>query len=354
MFATSLLSALLVAASLGVIDPQQAAAPPALDITQLKISTPTYGADGKIYGASASGFRGQPNQPLVLYAHSGKTLCASSSAQTDLPGDAGFGWRLEITSVKNTFHIAFDPQGRVNPAATARALTFRVQWTLFWDHGEVLSGAGSHSAVVTLHPGEHILLDYLSASLDALGPLRQKALDDLNQAAMLRARQGGTPTPAAPQGGGAALCDAIGMGLELSLDPPKESRLVETDLWLVHHLPDGTEQSQHQVLRTRMAGSTDYFFDALKNVPTKNGSVAITGKVAPYTGADGKLHMKLDIAASYIVNPAPELKIQGGSGYDTIMAPGEVLSFNLPVLGANNGSMNGHKFSLRIRTTEIK
>jgi hypothetical protein len=93
LFATSLAGGSLIAL--------QQPFPPGLS---LRIATPTYYANGKIGGASGGNYGGllKMNQPFVLYVYSGRTLCASASPDVDMPTDAGYGWRLEITPLRQS------------------------------------------------------------------------------------------------------------------------------------------------------------------------------------------------------------------------------------------------------------
>jgi hypothetical protein len=63
----------------------------------LQVGTPTPFADGVVRGATGSFGPLKVGQPVVLYVYSGKSLCQSSSPDIDVPPDAGYGWRLDVT-----------------------------------------------------------------------------------------------------------------------------------------------------------------------------------------------------------------------------------------------------------------
>jgi len=294
----AILLAWLGSTALAAADQQTAA----LDASQLRISTPTYSTDGAISGASSGGFAGL-TWPLILYAYSGGTLCESSSALSIEPNNAGYGWRIQITPiVRVRFSMNADPDQHLN--VVRRDL--KVEWRRLWNRGDKVTGDAGGSAVLTLKPGDHILLDYLGAA----------------------------PTEK---------CQAIGMGLEIGLAPAKPAGVIETDMWLVHRLPDGSEQTQHQVLRSRVGGGVEYFFDNVKIQGTGNDvPVEVFGKISPYAIEDGSVRLRFEITRKHLTS--------GSSGSDLAAKPGEVLSFNLP-LDPSDGALAGHRLSVRLKAT---
>src|SRR4051812_30065432 len=85
----------------------------------LAVSTPTYGTDGTVTGASTNFDRLVINQPLVFYPHGGKTLCDSASATPSMPSDAGNGWRVQVVPLRHS----------------GSALVLQVDWERMWVHG---------------------------------------------------------------------------------------------------------------------------------------------------------------------------------------------------------------------------
>src|ERR1051326_723764 len=217
MIGSTFFSALVAALSFGPAL-QQPAGPDLM----VRLSTPTYFADGKIMGASV-GARLELNKPTVLYPYSGRTLCASSSATTDLPNDAGYGWRVQIVPLRN-----------------ADGLVLQVDWQRLWDRGAKITNGQHGTAQVTLHTGNRIPFDYLSAGERAISA---------NMAIEMKHVTG---------------CDAIGMGLEISLPAIESPALVEANLWLVRTLANGREPSEHQTIRARPGTSVDFYFDDVK------------------------------------------------------------------------------------------
>jgi hypothetical protein len=323
MFSASLLAALTAALSFFAGDQQS----PNPDF-MLRVSTPTYFADGQVLGATSAGFPLQMNQPIVLYAYSGRTLCLSHSARPGMPSDAGYGWRVQIVPIRNT-----------------DGLVLQVEWQRMWDRGEMLGvtlGAATRgSALVTLHPGDHVLFAYLSA---AEQPAAGAATDLTQNAA----------TPA---------CHAVGMGLEVGLQPIEGRALVEANLWLVRTLPDGTERSQRQTIRARLGTTVDYYFDDITFAPTPEAaaragaapgerSVHTFGRISPIKIEDGKVRMDLMIAQEFNEGAPPSLATAGSSTFPLTAGPDEVLSFQVPRVAVGAGL--GERLAVRVQVRQIR
>ena len=84
-----------------------------------------------------------------------------------------------------------------------------------------------------------------------------------------------------------AACNAIGMGLEVG-DRLEPIDVVESEVWLVHKKPDGSETSEKQVLRTTAGAPSAYVF------PKGMFGHDVYGKVSPAT-ADGTMNVQLAI-----------------------------------------------------------
>jgi hypothetical protein len=249
----------------------QQAAPPELDV---RISTPTYFATGKVGGASASGWNLALNTPLVAYAYSGGSLCESASAVPDLPSDAGFGWRIQIT-----------------PLRQEGGLLAQVDWQRIWERGVKVDGGQKGRAQIMLQPGTPVMLDYLSAGDSQASAFLPAQISEAKARLDFVQKSGQRPDDvktlqnlmAALQRKLDATCQAIGMGLQISVESKKTPAIVETDLWLVYSRPDKPEQSQHQTLRVRAGDSAMYWFD----------DVAVLLPAAPVAAPDGRTASQL-------------------------------------------------------------
>lgn len=321
---TLTLVAVLLSITSATVPAQQ---PPSL-ATQLRVATPTYFADGQVRGASAAGFDLRLNQPVVTYATSGNTLCLSSSPVPSVPPEAGYGWRVELTAIKET----------------AAELVVQVNWQRVWDRRLKLDAGRRGSAQLTLGVGSSVILDYLSPATIPDGP-----------------------------------CTAVGMGLEIRLETPSlmdAAGLVETELWLVQHATDGTERSEKQVVRTRVGGLSEYFFETTRT-PESAGMFNVLGSVGVTSIKDGKvINLKLTIAraarmeridretgqAERQVVPLTAGLQRGSTTYTLALTPGEVTSFQLPpvpVVSKRDAAgksviVYGASISVRIRARQIQ
>jgi len=303
----------------------------------ITIATPTYATDGQVTGASSQEAL-QVGQTIVRYAYSGRTLCESSSATTAAPDDAGFGWRVQVTLL-----------------GTGSGLDLQVDWQRMWERGERLPAGPRGRARVLLSPGAHIVFDYLGAGERAISP-------DM-------AREAQTV--------GAGGCDAVGMALDISVPAPDSPSVVETNLWLVRTLPNGTEQSQHQVVRSRAGAKTEFFFDdmslALADANGKaffffNGggaparydtlTVRTSGALTVRDTSNGRVQMDLQIAQRGVEDV---LREAGGSATFRLDAsPTDVLSYVVPRIGAGGISAASAsqtsvaRFALRVQTKQIR
>jgi hypothetical protein len=294
----------------------------------LRVSTPTYFADGQVRGASSAGLPIQMNQPIVLYAYSGPTLCLSQSPRPAMPTDAGYGWRVQIVPLRN-----------------ANGLVLQVEWQAMWVRGEMLgvnlSAVTRRKAEVTLHPGDHVMLDYLSAADHTAAGSATEA------------------TPAAP----AAACPALGMGLEVGLQPVEGPALVEANLWLVRTMPDGTEHSQRQTVRASLGSTVEYYFDDVTVAVTPSGgrpgapsaerSVHTFGRISPIKIENGKVRMDLTIAQELSAKePVPASYGAGSSTFPLTAGPDEVLSFQVPTTFVDGGV--AERLAVRVQVRQIR
>lgn len=254
----------------------------------LQVSTPTQFADGIVRGASGTFGTLRIGQPVVLYVYSGKTMCDSSSPASAAPADAGFGWRLDVTPVRE-----------------ANGLVMQVTWQRLWDRGAKLSSGQRGHAEVTLKPGGKLMFDYLGA---------------------------GETTTA---------CDAIGMGLEVGLAPAaSQGPLVETELWLVRKMQDGTEQTQRQVVRQRVGESpVPFYFDDVKvGEPASDFSFMASGALSVKEITDGKMRLSIMLSQNSPDNEKFPAIRRSGTAEIVVAAPGDVVSLPMPAVWVSRSS----------------
>ncbi len=266
----------------------------------LTIAGPTYGADGHVSGGKRS-VELQLGAPVTYYQYSRATLClagAAESADDGVPDDAGYGWKVRVTPLR----------------AQDNKLVMRVEWQRMWNGGSASAGV-QHERELTLANGASVTLDYLSATNSS------------------------------------TKCDAVGMGLQVGvLEHVDESVAVstlQTDVWLVNQFPDGTETSQHQMIRAKVGDATPYYFDDLHiTTPQGDGTIRISGHISPVV-VNGQVSADLFIARKYLVNGAAAWYVNATDRIDPKV--GEVLSFDLPM-----PQLAGHTLSLRVKTIQIR
>jgi hypothetical protein len=275
----------------------------------LRVATPTFHADSQRTGASAAYRNLTPGKPLVTYPYAGRDLCMSASAVPTEPDDAGYGWRVQIIPLRNE----------------GGNLVAHVEWQRLWHRGERLTNSATGSLQVTFKPGEKIMFDYMTSG---------DRLVSSNMAREARAVGG---------------CAAIGMGLEIGLESAPRTEVVEANLWLVHTLPNGTEQSQQQTMRLSPGSSADYFFDDIPLTFYFNSdTVRTSGRLTLVDVVSGTSQVDVNIG-QYILDKTSR-PARGGSSTFTLKAgPGEVLAVQVPKVGPN-----AERMSLRLQLKQIR
>jgi hypothetical protein len=158
-----------------------------------------------------------------------------------------------------------------------------------------------------------------------------------------------------------AACNAIGIGLEIGVDSSR-SAVVESEVWLVHKKPDGSETSEKQVLRTAAGAPSSYIFpkamlghdvygqvSSAKTDGTLDVQLAIGG---PGSTADAQMTFFGPVSASS--EPGPFVSMTRVAVRSD--RPAEVLSFPLAKIrvdSAKAAAKGDHEFSLRIRSREL-
>jgi hypothetical protein len=289
MLESLIVTALLLAQSDAEVQPRQ----PAPDI-RVVIATPVYQPDGAVAIETTTIASGAPG---VVHVFGRRTLCDTATAGADEPAGAGFGWRL-------TSHIV---------SATPTAIVVSVDWQRVWDRGQKIAGGPAGTVQLTLHPGDRIPLDLISNA---------KPTDACRAVAMaLEVSASRTVGPASPASSLLPL-GAVAGGVGL----------VDAEMWLVHTLPAGTVQAQHQ--RVRVPADAASFAFAPVSLRTAGGdaSVAFTGSLKRYRSPSGGEFLYLSMTRR--VTGGPGMSASGVSGVTgtviSLPGPAEVLSLEIP------------------------
>ena len=257
--------------------------------------------------------------------------CEPKAASTQEPQLPALGWRLEITPLREG----------------AGELEVRVQWRQLGMAKRVaaarLTPLGP-AATLTLHAGDRIVLDYTTGARGGLFVFGREG-----QLGYQGFKFGERPKEAIGAGDAAA-CPAIGMSLEIGLEPAKSEALVEAELWLVRPNRDGTERSDRQVLRLPVGQpASRYFFDEarLAGSTTGNGAFAkVSGELSAVSIENGKIRLHFNVMRKY----GKSAEADTSSTYrDLTAAPGEVLAFQLPAAAPKEQPL-----SIRLRASVVR
>jgi hypothetical protein len=291
--------------------PVQVVAPP-VDQMKISVSAHTIGVNrGEVLNTWISGRRG--NGALVLQEpqHAALSMMRSQCGFHVRPSEIGRslddgavgGWITDVTPIR----------------VVDRRVTFRVGWTRLGEDGKTPAAHGDQDA--TLSPGESLPLD--------LVPLSARERQSL------------------PAG-----CDMIAtslrVGVEYVTSPKWDRRLVDTDVWLIEHVPGGTDRSQHTQIRSEFNVPVSFYFD---DITTREGILDIGGRLI-LTQRDGYIEVELE-PWSRLTDPA------GGTDMNTMfplhiqlgIKSNDVGAIELPPLKALTPPRT---FSIRIQTRQIR
>ena len=290
----SFLTALLV-----VLQSPAAAPPPTLN-ARVIVATPVYQPNGTVSVETTPLLTGAPTS---IYAYSRSSMCESARAAAAEPRDAGFGWRVTTQTV----------------STSATDVVVSVDWRRLWDRGSATRNGPSGTVQLTLHPGDRIPLDHI---------VNTSPTDACRAVGMGLEIRLGRVVPAAPP---------AGMILPLGAQEAGVTGALDAEVWLLHTLPSGVEQVQHQTIRLPAGGAAFTF--APEKFTTTVGDVAVelTGSFRRYRAPTGGEFLLVSL--SRIVNgaSAPPAGITGTtSSLVALPGPSEVLSFEMP-----NGGMRG-------------
>jgi len=154
--------------------------------------------------------------------------------------------------------------------------------------------------------------------------------------------------PVAPARGDAAAVDA-----SLAREVDALSGLLtrpryDAEVWLVHRLPDGTEDVQRQAVRFASRASITY---SPISIVTPHGTVRVDVTAVLQLQPGDAPRVDVRISRRIRSDGPPPLDNLGGSvqGID-VAKPGDVVSFEMPTLvGSASDLLAGHAFSLRVR-----
>ena len=219
--------------------------------------------------------------------------------------NATTGWRVEVTPLKVVNHAA----------------TFRLRWVRALDKSGALEPA-SEDVEVTLKAGESRPLDTVPV-----------------------AREGAKTFDAKP-------CTTKAVSLRVSVDfPDFDRRLIGAELWLVERTPDGKERSQSQILRGVPNRAIPFYFDTATD-GTKR--LDIFGKLLAEP-VQGGVDVNLE-AIRGVPNRDQEDGYQSALWFRSTvhMNPGEIVEVVLPPPDDKNMALADRKFSIRIRSKQIR
>lgn len=281
---------------------------------KVRIATSTYMPDGRVLTTSASDWPLKLNEAVVAYASSGKSLCEPKPASSQQPEFPALGWRLEITPIRES----------------AGELEVRVQWRslgfglagLYFARANASGVKTDSSTTLTLHAGDRIVLDYVTGT-GTQGRFRTNAkLGD--QAFRVRKEAIGAAAESAPA------CKAVGMSLEVGLEPAKTDAVVEAELWLVRGNRDGTERVDRQVLRVPVGQpASRYFFDEarLADQTAATGFAKVSGELSVLALENGRIRFNFNVMRKSARSTSADTS---SSFRDLTAAIGEVVAFKLP------------------------
>lgn len=227
--------------------------------------------------------------------------CGFSSTQGPIDVSASLAWTATVTPIR----------------IEGEAVTFRIRWSRAVVDGKA-SADGRGDDEVTLWPAKSLTLDHVSH-------------------------------PGDPKCGfaGATLVATV----ERGVNGWRDARLVETDLWFVEHLPNGKDDTRHQVVRGPMYESVPFYFDAIQ----ANGKlVDFHGEIA-VRPASGYLEVQV-LPRRRTSDPGtpPRPQSDYNSQASMQLKPTDVGSWEMPAVSSASDPLAGRSFSLRVQVRQIR
>ena len=297
---------------------------PAGDLA-LEIALRTYHVDDRVRGSAGD----HGVDPFQSYVWTNASLCQVSASDNEPSSVPAIGWHFS---------------GRVVERSGDEFLV-SIEWRRLWFNTMRLTDGPTGSMQVRMKPDRRL-------ELDVVGPLGQStcgmASARLEAAIVSRPRMPLGPAVGARGGGGGGAGGGrgggAGAGSVVSRPLPNASFLA--DLWLMHKLPDGTEEFQRYTASFGEDG-TPFKFPTV-SIAGSNGPVPVdvSGRIRP-------MLVNESATLSLMIDRSIGRSLIGGS-YTTVPlpAPGEVLSFELPPPRRGPDPVEGHRFSLRLRITQ--
>lgn len=272
------------------------------DPLELTLASPVQLPNGRRVGASVRPAAGA--EPWLVYSRG--NFCQSVITRGPVPTDATDGWKVTV----------------VERSRTTTQVTVGVTWFRMWERGRVVMSGSGGTNELTLQRGDRIPLDTITRPSEA------------------------------------GVCEGTMKSLELqvgatmfsSATPAGDSPLdgtVAAELWMVHQAPNGIETVEHQTVRL-IAGAIGFNFRG-GPVDTADGPVALelSGQLRAVRREDGSRGLWAGLTR-IVTRQATAGMAFAGTTNATVgwLAPGEVVSFDLPPLqlfagGARGGGRGG-------------
>lgn len=236
-----------------------------------------------------------------------------TGARSLLP-DAVSGWLVDVTPI------------RVHDDA----VTFRLHWTRGRDPNPGPALFGSDIELM-LRPGQSTLIDTVPLSPSVTMPYQKCGVR----------------------------ATALRVGVNYWPRAAEDRRLVNTEIWLVERLSDGSERGQALTLRGPFNQATPFYFDSLTDVQT---TLDLFGEFTLTTNGD-VFTLVLTVRSRLIDNGRVSTALRERDNYfrarkvesTLTLRQGEVVGIELPRLSENDsGAFAGRTYSIRIRTRQIR
>lgn len=258
------------------------------DRLELTLAAPVQLPNGRRLGASVRPAAG----PDPWFVYSRGNLCQSIITHGPAPTDATEGWKVTL----------------VERSRAATQVMVGVTWFRMWERGRPVTTGSGGTSELTLQRGDRISLDTITRVSDpAVCAGTMKSLEI----------QVGVATVNVPVPAGDSPLDGI----------------VDTELWMVHKAPNGTETVEHQIVRL-INGTIGFSFRG-GPVDTADGPVALelSGQLKAVKLEDGSRGLWAALTRG-ITRVATGVTSINSPTPTTVkwLTPGEVQEFELPPL----------------------
>ena len=326
----------------------------------VQIGVFAYRADGRPSGSAFN--TAESNTTTTVFASA--SFCQLGAGYRALPAMAAHAWRFTGKMI----------------SANADVAVVQVEWQRIMDQGTAVTGAPT-TVQLTLKAGERELLD--SAVPESTGecsatnavtkavfearyiPLDIGVVRRPSAAAGTAASGGGiarggggtgertgTSVGAGSGSGGGGGISGVRAGRAVGGQANSDPDLLHVELWLVHSVPGGEEQTVYQTLRSSREGAMFAF--APRSIQTSEGAITVqvTGSFSTRESPAGtRLIFATERRVSFGPVRGASTDEQGTSRLTQPMpGPDDVLSFELPPLtGAHGRPSVPDQFAVRVR-----